>query len=44
MGKKQAGAEMCQAHIKLWFGLTLNGMAQFGLGWLGMAWRGLVQL
>ena len=31
---EQAGAEMCQAHIK----------ARFGLVWLGIAWRGLVGL
>ena len=36
---EQAGAEMCQALIKLWFGL-----AWFGVAWLGWAlvWRGLV--
>ena len=38
---KQAGAEMCQAHIKLRFGL-----AYFGVTWLGRAlvWRGMVWL
>ena len=41
IGKKQACAEMCQAHIKLWFGLTLYGMAYFGLGWLGLVGYGL---
>ena len=37
--KEQAGAEMCQAHIKVPFGL-----AQFGEAWLGWAlvWHGLV--
>ena len=31
---------MCQAHIKLWFwfGLTMPGMAWFGLVWHGMLW------
>ena len=41
---EQAGAEMCQAHIKLWFGLAHLCLAwhMFGLAWLGVAWRGLV--
>ena len=49
MGKKQAGAEMCQAHIKLWFDLACLCLAwhMFGLGWLvlvgcGLAWFGIV--
>ena len=39
---KQAGAEMCQAHFKLWFGLVWFGFAWVGWAWLGMAWHGLV--
>ena len=37
---KQAGAEMCQAHIKLWFwfGLTMPGLAWLGLDWHGLVW------
>ena len=45
---KQAGAEMCQAHFKLWFGLVRFGLVRFGLAlyglvglgwvWLGMVW------
>ena len=35
---KQAGAEMCQAHFKLWFGLALLGLVGLGWVWLGMVW------
>ena len=35
---KQTGAEMCQAHIKLWYGLAWH---IFGLGWLGLVGCGL---
>ena len=43
--KKQAGAEMCQAQIKLWFGLawlstvwhSLVGLG-LGMGWFDMVW------
>ena len=41
--KEQAGAEMCQAHIKVrfglvWLGLVLRGLV--GLGF-GLAWFGI---
>ena len=41
---KKAGAEMCQAHIKLWFGLVRLGLVRHGLVWLGIVWRGMVGL
>ena len=40
--KEQAGAEMCQAHIKLCFGLAWHGIAWFGLVGLGLVWLGMV--
>ena len=41
---KQAGAEMCQALVKLWFGSAWLCSAWHGVGWLGMAcgWFGTV--
>ena len=48
---KQAWAEMCQAHIKLWpdlarLGISWIGMGMvwydFGMVWLGLIWFGLV--
>ena len=41
---KQAGAEMCQAYIKLWFGLVPLGLSWHGLVWLGIVWLCLVGL
>ena len=47
----QAGAEMGQAHIKLWFGLVRLGMAWHCFPWpgwvwiwYGMVWNGLVYM
>ena len=42
--KEQAWAEMCQAHIKLWFGLVRLGLAWDVLAWLGIVWHGLLKL
>ena len=36
--EEQTGAEMCTAHIKLWFGIVWLGLA--GLGFC-MAWFGM---
>ena len=41
IGKKQAGAEMCQAYIKLWFDFEWHGIVWFGLVGYGLAWFGI---